>query len=757
MKLSAIYKRFLSRLVIAVAATLLGLAVIFLTPFSRDTEKVVKEEGRRNNLTIPVGGKVEVSVTLPVDRINGVVLYSDPTPEKDNLQVILKNSQSEKLADSRRVKRIYAEERSELIYYFPTRRIETNQNYTLSVLNLGSEEIRLWSNNEKPVFSVTRNIRIEKEDWRYYLVPAVFIIIISLAGLINSERKRLFSYVILFVGFAPLVLSGLWKMDKWGISDFDFYFSTHEAFRRTILEYGVFPFWAPFNSGGTAGLADPEFSVISVTFLLELIFGVPLGIRLAILCSVVIGGLGMMMLAKKMKFSPESILLTGIVYSFGGVNLLEMAEGHVNIYASMWIPWVFWAWFCMARNKMKPIVCAIFLALMFYAGGIYLLLYVALAFLFLPLFTSKPVLNYLKTFKAALWSLGFSAFKLIPSFLFVSEFPDEGYASSANTLPWLKQILLERIPRGAEVIFQQGSGWHEYGAYIGWFVLLLAVVGLLKYNNKMTRVLFIATGTALLISAAGPALKPFFDAFPYVPRSNISRFVLFAVIPIILLAGYGIDTIRKKIKKGESFALLLVGLVALDLMSFANIISQQAFVLDPVSENRTAAFPIQYTADGYRQEKNGESFTRSYAAVLAGYGVSAFPAVIGPFNLTRTITDEDNDYAILKKGVGNIRVVNWNPNKVSLAVSAEADDELVINANYAPGWTANGRPALSVDGRVGTIVLAGQSKVDFNYLPPGVKLGAGISVATIVLAILLAGKNKFPYGTRPVQSSYPLA
>ena len=130
----------------------------------------------------------------------------------------------------------------------------------------------------------------------------------------------------------------------------------------------------------------PEFPIFSPTFLLELIFGVPLGIKFAISFSVAVTGIGMLILARRLGRSVEAGLIAALAVAFGTVSLLEITEGHVNVLAAMWIPWILWSWHRMVVDNKKPTLCGIFLALTFLGGGIYLLMYTALAFIGLLLF-----------------------------------------------------------------------------------------------------------------------------------------------------------------------------------------------------------------------------------------------------------------------------------------------------------------------------------------------------------------------------------
>ncbi len=446
----------------------------------------------------------------------------------------------------------------------------------------------------------------------------------------------------------------------------------------------------------------------------------------------------MLMLARRLGRSVEAGLIASLAVAFGTVNLLEITEGHVNVLAAMWIPWILWSWHRMVVGNKKPIVCGIFLALTFLGGGIYLLMYTALAFIGLVLCVRNRRFALVCTIQAGLWALGFAAFKLIPVLFWLNQFPDDAYASSAYTLPWLGEIFFGRHLHGVYVILDQASGWHEYGAYIGYIVFGLAIAGLSHWKTSRTvRVLLLAALVAVGLSTLGPQLRSIFDQLWFFPRSSISRFILFAVIPIALLASYGIDRVTGYFpRNGKYIRAFLVGIVAIDIFSLTYQLSEQAFILPHVvPEVSPAPYPIAFTTERFDATGEGSRLTRAYDAYTAGYGTLTYCSVLGPKPSVRTIYDEDNGIVSVLDKDAHVELLSWSYNIVRVHVNAPKDTILVLNTNHADGWTANGKQATIVDNRVAASVAAGSQDIVFLYRTPGLYWGIGITLISILLGM----------------------
>lgn len=726
------------------------LAVLLLDPGDRLRQEVGSPGGRLSG----------VEITVPVSIVSARGIHAR----------ILDGVTRQVLSEGHRAALRYHGLNTLVRLPFPSITATEHNHFIVEIVNNSSESlpiqvshanlstlVRLWRINadghhteelsQDLPFSFSRQERPDAElrmTIGSVVAALLFVILISAIG-ITWKRAAL-----LLIVLTPILLGGIFHdPGAWGISDWDYYSSLHETYRSSILHYHVFPLWNPYICGGTAALGDPEFSVISPIFLLELLFGVPWGVRLGIVLSVATSAVGMLVLSRRLGLSVWGGFLTAVVAAFGSVSLLELVEGHVNIFATMWIPWMFWAWHCALhaegyRRRIFSLLCGVLLALIFFRGGIYLLLYIALAFIGLMLLVRRQRDALIVSVSAILWALGLAAVKLLPTLFWLRNFPDMSYASSGWMLPWMPDILFGRHLHGATILPFQEVGWHEYGAYIGpvaLFCILLAFSRL--QTSRRIRLLLFSAIIVLFISSLGPLLKPLFDLAPFFPRSNISRIILFAVLPLSLLAGMGIDAILAR-RRFVSFVVPIVLLVLIDIGSLAHRLSQQPFVVPPAPLPSPAAAPFRITTDTFSTTIDDEKHTRAYAATLAGYGTLSYCSVLGPTPKVHTIYDEDGgSWVSLRDKKGVASVVAWSPNRAVVHVRASVPDTVVLNTNFAPGWTVNGYPVENDNGRVAAPVPEGVSTLRFSYRPPGLIVGIILSTLTLLLAIRMAVRARW--------------
>lgn len=553
--------------------------------------------------------------------------------------------------------------------------------------------------------------------------------------------------VAILLAMLPLV----YRTGQLAISDWDFYLSYFTHLQRTVLVYHQFPLWNPWICGGASAIGDPEFPVISPFFPLVLLLNVPSGLALAAILSIIGTGWGMMALSKRLGLSSEASLIAALPAALGSALLLKIAEGHMmNItLAWLWVPWTLWAWLGAYRANIKtqdtrhkkiwPLVTGLLLALTFFQGGIYALVYLGLVLAGLIVLARRRQHALFVTILAGGWSLGLSAVKLLPVVHWLRQFPEKIYGVSSFTLPYLDQLFLGRLLHGSEGVFPgQNGGWHEYGSYIGPVILLLALIGLSQWRRQIVRVVATASLAALLISTLGPFLEPLLRHVPFIPHSYMSRLTLLTVIGTGLLAGLGFDQLRRRFS--PAITLVIITLAALDLATLAAPIAAQIFIL-PASPTQLTnpPWPAASTSQAFVKRAGEVDYNRAYLAAREGYGTMAYCSVLGPDAASPTI-EEGGTAAASLTSQGQIDVLDWTPNRVTLKVVANQEGDLLLHTNFAKGWTANGLSAHNRDGLVAATISPGTHTVEFLYRPPLLSAGLLISGLFIIAALAVSGR-----------------
>jgi hypothetical protein len=533
----------------------------------------------------------------------------------------------------------------------------------------------------------------------------------------------------------------IWSVNTRGIGDWDYRFSLNHIYRQTIITHREFPLWNPYMCGGAAALGDPEFSVISPGFLEILLFGVAPGFKTALVTSLIITATGAFCLAKQCRSNPLGAPLAAILFAFNGAYILKIVEGHPTIiFAYMWLPWVLWAWakaYNSSRQWYHILATAVFLSLMLYAGGIYVLSYLIPLLVVLPLIVRQHRKAFKVTVISGLLFLGLSAAQLIPTVAWLRAFPDQAYVNSTSTFAFLQDIFFRPHSHGSYILPGQLAGWHEYGAYIGYIAFALACIGASwRKPERRTPTLLALVACTIFLASSGPTIAPLFDKIPFIPRSNISRLALLTTASVALLAAQGITRLQRY-KTPSVVIVIVVGAVIIDLFAYAYPQLEKTFPLSPVRDVIAhAPYPIAHTRRTFTTRFQGQDFERSYAYTKAGFGTTTFCTVIGPKEAVNFFEDDPNKpFAYTANIQQPIEVSNWSPNHLRLSYNLPQPEIIKINSNYAQGWHASVGEIKNRDGQLMLHAIPGAQEVDIRYKPPGLKSGLIITLLTILSAI----------------------
>lgn len=441
---------------------------------------------------------------------------------------------------------------------------------------------------------------------------------------------------------------------NWGVWDWDLDFFYQAVPRTTILEYKQFPLWNPYYNGGTPLLANPQSRFLTPFFLIILLFGEIIGIKILILLHLIIGLLGTYLLARHYKINNHKIktipaIFSSFIYMLSTTYSLPIASGMSSFMFYSYIPWIF-LYFLKSFKKFNFIFISIlFLLLMFLGGGIQLfsLTFTFLAFYsgLLIIFKKHPLKQTLKIFITLIMlTCLLGAVKLLPAIEFINQYPRKiktysGYSLNSlyyslfnrnqsidadNKFPFKAQGFLDDFSlkiiknnKSPGIVLLSSStliriynfadgmsaGMNENGMYIGLLPFLFFCFGFVKYfkNPPVLALSFIflvwlSFGSRLPIKSL--RLWDLLTKLPIYNTMRVSqRFRFVFMLILALFAGFGLQAVIKYLNKklknktlGKIFVLSLLIFVFLDLLTVNSFIFKEAFPIKPIKLEKSKSF-----------------------------------------------------------------------------------------------------------------------------------------------------------------------
>lgn len=579
----------------------------------------------------------------------------------------------------------------------------------------------------------------------------------------NIIEKHWFALII-FTLIALLIVSPIFKsINNWSSNDWDQHFFYYEAARKSIAEYKQFPFWNPWHCGGNALLAHPESAFLYPLFILNLIFGTVIGLKIQIFLHLIIGMFGMWLLAKYFKLAKYSSYFPPIIFMLSSWFVSRMFVGHTLYLSFTLLPYVLFFYLKSLKNFKFIIICALFLTLMIFGGGTTYPLFLTLLFLGIySVLKSAKIKSYVPVRNLIIIVviiLLFGAIKVFPSFKFVKTFSkpmvDEqptSFKDLYNSLLSREQdyksriyyadtIFTESYYRGSELVELEIQGravwaWHEYSAYIGIIPLLLFITAIVIYFKKYWDL--IITSFIFLICFLGYKfyLWKFLTYLPFIKSLHgPSRAIMVFVFVLAILAGLGSSFIEKwkkvkKIKKYVMIALILI--VLIDLFSISMPIYSRIFNVKPLQMENKERFLQVMVEDRYISQYpnllQNVGSVNCYERVHPSY--AAAPIIYS----NRTLYPYYYGEAYLFSN-NKTQLLDFSPNKFTIAVDTDKEDKLILNQNYFNGWKVKGKEVEQFLGKVTTTVNPDDKKVVFYYLPNVFIVGLIISIISLGLGL----------------------
>lgn len=552
------------------------------------------------------------------------------------------------------------------------------------------------------------------------------------------NKARLVYPVIFGLAAIYYTLPLLINLDYWGVRDWDLFLTIAGAPAASLLDYAQFPFWNPYLGGGNILFHHPEVGVLTPFFLLYLLFGAVVGLKLQVLLGYFIGLYGGHRLARQLGISNLAAVMVAFAY-FGSVHFaLHFAEGHMPFTHFCFLPWFIALVLGAGKDSRQLIWASLVLALMILGNGaaiplLYTLLFSGLLCVMLSL--SERSVQHLKHLViAVVGGLGLSAVKLVPMVIYLAQNRWPGVSDESIPLAALWPIFIGvKHSLFAQNYSGQFWGWHEYGAYISPLLILLAGVVLAFRFRRYWVWLVMATFFLLLGMGNFGSFSPWaiLSQFPgFASARCTGRSFQMVILSTAILGGFGFDFLASRFRSPSKDRLIRIVLYPV-----AGIVIATNLVLTwPIMSSAVGKAPERVTRNEVFEHVIDEK-PQAFRNFLANRG-SLISPWLSAYHPSRALV-VGNDH-ILPEHVlsGQAEVVSrdYTPNCISYRLNVVQPGEMVLGMGYDPGWqSSDGRELFERNGLIAFRFDRGDQAVELSYRSPYVTHGAVVSLITIAV------------------------
>jgi len=536
-------------------------------------------------------------------------------------------------------------------------------------------------------------------------------------------------------------------LDCLGIADWDSFTAHAMVSRLSVLEYGQLPTWNPYHCGGMSVAGNFQSRTYTPSFLLVLLFGAVLGPRLWVILLLAFGFEGARRLATRLGAGPVGALFAALAIAGNGHVIMHIGAGHLSLLTVLLIPWLLLALHVAQAQPGRGIAqAALWGGLMLLEGGLYPIVY---AFLLAGLWALVQCASSRSTrplgalAASALSSMAVGAAVILPSVLYLME-QGGAQVEARELLPIsaLPQLLLglDQSIDGRTRFPGQLWWWHEYGTYVGPFFLLLVATGIGRARKHALPWVGMAVFFTLIAFGDLGSLAPWrlLHQLPVFDSMRVpSRALVLAVLCFALAAAPGLDPPGKNARRTVSAA---VALLAVNLAAVLAPIPYTAFTQKQDLTPTRGAFH-QKDDLGHPQRLAVENHTTTTLDVLHNRGDLDCYDPIRPQVFAREKppghpqVELQNDAG---PAPGRVRTLAWSPSRLVYAVEVPEPAALIVNQNFAPGWTREaGDAPRSAGGLLATVVRPGETRVVLVYQPLPLYLGLAITLLSLLAAIVV--------------------
>jgi len=360
-------------------------------------------------------------------------------------------------------------------------------------------------------------------------------------------------------------------------------------FLRPEMRHGHIPMWLPWIMSGTPCFTKSQVPLLYPFEWFGLLFPVGIAINLNLAIHIFLTGFWMFLWARHRGMTFLGAITSGILLMFSGPVMLHLYAGHLNnITAMSWVPLMFMAVDMLIEGRYGPgIRWGVFaLAMQIFASQPQYTLFslIALAIYALASLRRARQPGAVLGAGALTFILGIAigAVSLLPAALQAQESTrshgamSAAYAQSFSISPVSLLTLIMPSFYGGNASSYWGP-WNlwETSIFIGVFGALLAAAGALL-TKAIGRKTIVFMTCLMLVFAIGKSSTLYSILYHYLPGFSMirgtSKFIYEAAIFLALLAGMGMDALRKRSAAVRSLSLLAGGgcVICLVVMTWLN-------------------------------------------------------------------------------------------------------------------------------------------------------------------------------------------
>lgn len=589
----------------------------------------------------------------------------------------------------------------------------------------------------------------------------------------HSTATPFWPVAVFLIAASAIYCAPLFQHPDWyGWQDWDQFTFRYETARLAIVRDHQWPFWNPYANGGTVLLAHPHFPALSPWFVMVLLLGAQVGLRVQVFVLMAVGAIGMALWARHHGRSTPAAAFSGVVLMMSAHFALHITEGHLEWTTLGLMPWVaLGVERAGGGSRALTIGAALLLASALLLGAIYI---PALFLLFFTIWTCALAVQTRRWAPLRTWimvatiAIGVSAIKLVPNITFAQQFPRQATELQRTTIHtmvsgWLRpdQAALYFLYRGSTVAEPPADSFdspllldaefHEYGAYLGLAGTFLALIGVaVSWRRQWPLYVGAAIFAWMGLGAVAPVdLWALVRNLPLYEQLHVPSRTLAVVVFVAAFAcAAGLDAVVSPTVNRRRLwtAWLVVVVASAELLVMGHGLFSQIFRVPP---------PVVTTFDTFAHRPAPPALASLVPATMKSVLMPALRSNSGTLNGYENLSipqgrvheEGDAEYrgeAYVAGGRGGASLTRWTMSAQEIAVETSQPATLIVNQNFDRGWqavlAADGvRVPLAVrptdGGLIGVDVPAGSGVVELSYWPPGLTRGMLLSLASIALTL----------------------